>query len=347
MATTGTTLYYPFIHPRDANHLKAAMVYWDRVRRIVPASMMFCTGVDGDDDDAKILTDGGLLVSTEPEPYEAAAADMFFRHVEPNADLFQIDKETARELAARNRGMHIEKFGHKVFGRLHDLGIAHKFGDWVTMHDEIGAFYMFCLASEMSEKMTSPLLTDSRDEAEMGQSMLFSPQPGEDVSDMLLKVGIRLPKPEQLQHVPMERMAQFSKDRAAERQEFRSAVEALVDATKAFNDPNAINDYLATQRIRIEAAVKNLLKTLDELGVGAISGVAKITVPAGLGAAIAALPFSPEAAAILAGLGLVISGISCYAETRGKLRQARTSSQYHYLLSIEKDLGIPAHEFRN
>jgi hypothetical protein len=35
--TIGTTLYYPFIHPRDANHLKAAMVYWDRVRRIVPS----------------------------------------------------------------------------------------------------------------------------------------------------------------------------------------------------------------------------------------------------------------------------------------------------------------------
>jgi hypothetical protein len=195
--------------------------------------------------------------------------------------------------------------------------------------------------------MTSPLFTDSHEEAEIGQSVLFSPQAGEDVSDMLLKVGIRLPKPEQLQHVSMKRMAQFSNERAAERQEFRSAVEALVDATKALSDPNAINDYLASQRVRIEQAVKNLLKTLDELGVGAISGAAKITVPTGLGAAIAALHFLPEAAAILATLGLAISGISCYAETRGKLRQARTSSQYHYLLSIEKDLRIPAHEFQN
>ena len=31
----GTALYYPYIHPREIDHLKAALIYWDRVRRIV------------------------------------------------------------------------------------------------------------------------------------------------------------------------------------------------------------------------------------------------------------------------------------------------------------------------
>jgi hypothetical protein len=91
--------------------------------------------------------------------------------------------------------------------------------------------------------------------------------------------------------------------------------------------------------------VKNLRLTLDELGVGAISGAAKITVPAGAAAALAMLPISPEASAILAALGLIVGGISCYAETRGKLRQARATTPYHYLLAISDDLGIRAENF--
>ncbi len=281
--STGTTLYYPFIHPRSSNHLKAAMLYWDRVRRIVPASMWYTTGVDGDDDDAKILADKGVLVSTRPEPYEDAAASKFFASVEPQADLFRIDVETAKGLAARNRGLHVEKFGHKVLGRLHSLGLAHRFGDWVAMHDEVGAFYMFCLASEMADKMASPLLTDSQEEAELGQAFLFAPQLGDPVSDMLLKLGIRLPSAEQLEGVPMDRMAAFAEQRGAERQRFRLAVEGIVEAAQGFTDQNAMNDYLSSQRVIIKTAVDDLLKTIDELGVGSISNVAKITVPGWLG----------------------------------------------------------------
>jgi hypothetical protein len=284
-----------------------------------------------------------VLVATHPEPYEDAAATKFFESVEPRANLFQIDVETARGLAARNRGLHVEKFGHKVLDKLRNLGLAHILGDQVAMHAEIGAFYMFCLASEMADQIQSPLLTDSKEEAELGQAFLFAPRPGDHVSDMLLRLGIGLPSPEQLAEVPMDRMAAFAEQRGAERQRFRLAVEEIVEAAQGFTDPNAMSDYLSSQRVMIKTAVDDLLKTIDELRVGSISNVAKITVPTGMAAGIAALHFSAEAAAILSGLGLVISGISCYAETRGKLRQAKTSSQYHYLLSISDDLGIPPH----
>ena len=36
---TGSALYYPYIHVRCLDHVKAALVYWDRVRRIVPDMM--------------------------------------------------------------------------------------------------------------------------------------------------------------------------------------------------------------------------------------------------------------------------------------------------------------------
>ena len=343
--STGTTLYYPFIHPRDSNYLKTSLIYWDRVRRIVPQSLTHGDHVLNDDQDGQLLTERDLLVFTRPEPYEEAAAQRFFEHVEPHLDRFQIDLETAKDLASRNKGFHVEKFGYLVLGRLQSAGLAHKFGDWVAMHDEVGAFYMFCLASEMAERMSSPLYTDSPGDADVGQALLFAPRPGDQMSDILVRLGIRMPSPEQMNHIPMVNIADFAKRRKAEKLEFRTAVEGIVTTAKEYSDPNAMNDYLATERVSIEKAVTSLYRTLDELGVGGISGVAKITVPTAMAAGLAAFPVSPAAAAILSGFGFAISGIACYAETRGKLRQARASSPYHYLIGMKNDLGIEAFKF--
>src|SRR5215469_17691674 len=66
---TGSALYYPYIHVHSLDHLKAALVYWDRVRRIVPDMMRYSQdrqyAVD-DSDDARLLADHGLLVCTDP-----------------------------------------------------------------------------------------------------------------------------------------------------------------------------------------------------------------------------------------------------------------------------------------
>jgi hypothetical protein len=77
-----------------------------------------------------------------------------------------------------------------------------------------------------------------------------------------------------------------------------------------------------------------------ELLTGGVAGVAKITVPTSFASAAAVAHVSPLGAAILAAAGLGVMAIACYAETRGKLRQAKLASSYHYLISIENDLGL-------
>jgi hypothetical protein len=129
-----------------------------------------------DDRNGQLLAERQLLITTRPEPYEEAAAKRFFEHVEPHVDRFQINFEPARDLASRNNGIHIEKLGDSVRERLTTLGLAHTFGDWVSMQHEVGAFYMFCLASEMAEKISAPLYTDSPADAQVGQALLFSPR---------------------------------------------------------------------------------------------------------------------------------------------------------------------------
>jgi hypothetical protein len=340
---TGSALYYPYIHVRSLDHVKAALIYWDRVRRIVPDMMR--RGPDrkyafDDSSDARLLADRGLLIGTDPVPYENQAADKFFEHISPQAANFRIDPEAGRELARNKRGIHIEKIGMEFLWRLQQLGLAHKFGDWVSMHDEVGAFYMFCLASEMGQKINAALLGDSSEDAALGQSLLFEPSSSAEVSEHLLNVGISLPTPEALHDVSIAKIADFAERRAGERLRFRQEVDGIIEAARSASDPNQISDHMSTRRTEIAEAVDALRKTRDELFTGGAVGIAKITVPTSVVSAAAIACVSPAGAAILAAAGIAVMAIGCFAETRGKLRQAKLSSPYHYLISVENDLGL-------
>lgn len=340
---TGSALYYPYIHVRSLDHIKAALIYWDRVRRIVPNLVRDGQGgkyAFDDSYDAQLLADRGLLVCTDPIPYENQAAEKFFEHISPQAANFRIDVETGRDLARNKRGIHIEKIGYEFLGRLQQLGLAHKFGDWVAMNDEVGALYMFCLASEMGEKMNAALLADSSEDAALGQSFLFEPSSPAEVSEHLLNLGISLPTPEALHDVPIDKIADFTERRAGERLRFREEVEGIIETARSASDPNQLADHLSTRKKQIAEAVDALRKTQDELLTGGAVGVAKITVPTSFVSAGAIAHVSLVGAAVLAGAGIAIMAVACFAETRGKLRQAKLSSPYHYLISIENDLGL-------
>jgi len=336
MIDTGTSLYYPFIHPRSLGHLKAALLYWDRVRRIVPREV----SLGGEHSEVEVLAENGLLLATDPEDYGDRACDTFMKHITPHAERFRIDVDTARKCLRRNQhNIHVEKVGKRVLDQLKGLGLAQQFGEWVTMHDEVGACYMFCLASEMGHGMSAPLFTDSPEEVLLGQSLLFEPSHGTPVSQTLIRAELVLPAPGAMKDVPAAKLVRFATMHSGERRRFRGMMEGIIETARTLADERAMDDYLRTKGAEIDDAVKSLRSKLAELHIGATGSVAKITVPAGVAAALAVLPISPVAAAILAGAGIAISSASVFAETKGKLRDARESSPYHYLISVEHEFG--------
>jgi hypothetical protein len=68
--------------------------------------------------------------------------------------------------------------------------------------------------------------------------------------------------------------------------------------------------------------------------------VAKITVPTIFVSAAAIAHVSPIGAAVLASAGIAVMAAAWFAETRGKVRQAKLSSPNHCLISVENDLGL-------
>jgi hypothetical protein len=170
------------------------------------------------------------------------------------------------------------------------MGVAERVGDWVAMRDEVASFYMFCLASEMSRGMNSPLFSDTPEDVALGESLLFEPDPADTragpstatASSDLLALGIRFPSPEQMGDVRAKDLAKFSEKRAPERQRFRKAIEGIMGAVRSAGDPNRVEDYLAGERKNIKEAVDDLNKSLTEVYLGSLATASKITAPAGI-----------------------------------------------------------------
>jgi hypothetical protein len=72
----GVPLYYPHIHVRDIDWLKCTLLYWDRVRRIVPDDF---PPDDKDEKRSDVLRaiKAGVLVRTNTSPYVDKASELF------------------------------------------------------------------------------------------------------------------------------------------------------------------------------------------------------------------------------------------------------------------------------
>ena len=69
--SSGIALYYPYIEVYES-WLKTSLLYWDKVRRIVPDGYQ-----PSDSGDSLAAADEGLLVATSPMPYLAEVAQRF------------------------------------------------------------------------------------------------------------------------------------------------------------------------------------------------------------------------------------------------------------------------------
>lgn len=185
-------LYFPYIHIRDDNWLKAAALYWPSVRRIVPQGYP-----KHDSRTAETFADEGVLRDVDPswrmdkfafdlasavhrnidevanqyglsqargadnhaegrhvwEPWqETTLAWIHFQKIPPHV----VDLLVARQVAVRGRTPNHE--GHLV---LH--GEPTRPEDWIGMHPALASAYMTALAGEISDQSSFEPLTDQTD----------------------------------------------------------------------------------------------------------------------------------------------------------------------------------------
>lgn len=75
---SGHAFYYPYIQIQDLNWLKAALLYWDGVRRVMPPDALV-----NDPPEIREAIAAGSLIDTSPAPYRQAASETFLKKFKP------------------------------------------------------------------------------------------------------------------------------------------------------------------------------------------------------------------------------------------------------------------------
>ncbi len=160
-------LYYPRIQVPNEGWLKTAILYWEDVQTIVPASMP-----EPYSGTSRVLFDAGVLSPLHVHPHmdcvERLAVKVFdyFGSTEADGVLVEgglrqsdlIHPEKIPELRELVH-MHPEKFPDALLHQLERLFHGRE-GDWIRVDRPFARFYMTLLATELAESHGIALLTD-------------------------------------------------------------------------------------------------------------------------------------------------------------------------------------------
>jgi hypothetical protein len=166
-------LYYPYIHIRDVNWLKATLLWFQQVRRIVPDQFML-----KDSDQVKELAEtlgpaGPLLVAAHlsEEPVQHAKANLF-KKIEENLDAVVKRYSRSSTPAALADAFQVHRYklldssdGNQIIDLLIESKLAWASrtsadaGLWLSMHPTLGAAVMSTLALAIAKNEGLDIVT--------------------------------------------------------------------------------------------------------------------------------------------------------------------------------------------
>lgn len=346
----GKALYFPYIHFRDEEWLKHALLYWDCIKRIVPRSYQA-----HDSNDVRMLADAGAIQSVDPlsgkTPYAVGAANEFIpvmnSLMEKRGNLHRGAQVTNR--VKRNAPevlVHVQKMDERVIRLLVTSELADRCGDWFAMDGALAGYYMLCLAAHIGEKQRTPLLSDSYEMETGGTFFQYSrslvdlnEQRDVDTGFHLAKMVMPIPHPRQLNTVSIRKLLKFRDKYESERMQFRRSIEEIAKSAASLDDPDAVKDFFEEKKKTIENEITGQEKRLDDLGVDTAFSLTCISVPTVFVAATK-LFTNPVSVAIMAGAGLAYSVVNLYSKRRVKKRKAIRNCDWHYLLTLRRKFSV-------
>lgn len=164
-------LYYPWIDITNEDWLKSAVLYWDKIRTVVPESIKtpYSTRTALELHDVGILTP--LRVQSDMEEIQSLTDDVVKYLDKPEtAEFFLADELRPQMLihtdklsmsVQRLASIHPEKLSSEVRYALENSKVlSGQSGGWYEVDARFADFYMTLLATRLSERVGAGLLTD-------------------------------------------------------------------------------------------------------------------------------------------------------------------------------------------
>jgi hypothetical protein len=324
-----SVLYFPSIRFQSERWLKASLLVWDKVYRIVP------TDYRPDDGDEVLVAEGeGMVRSLAPEQADLTAAAARFERFWENLRTMPagFSPHGPRET------VHVDKIDSRLYPILEEAAGAVS-GSSVTLPRELARAYMLILAEEMARRRNLILATDNPDAWVMEAYVHHEG----DFSDFVFDTGAQYQYchisfsqllPLDVADLPMKRISEIARTSGELRKEFRDVAAGFVErltqceseahAVQLASDfRNRLTDSMETVRRHLLPFNRSGLTSLLTLGAPIAAFALPALVPGIEGATRIVLPG-------LIAVGLV-AALSDYYRPR-----PHTDAVGAYLLDVDR-----------
>ena len=357
----GHALYYPHINLTNKNWVKHALLFWDKISRIVPSSVE-----PADNDDiTSIKYHTGFIQDYHPEKYDTS--DTFNQFGEQlkhilESDHFFHDRYFDRERHGRHymrdfherqsfysemvkstgTYIHVMKIDHRLKDYLFDIGIAipgeNEWENWIKIDNEIGLLYMTYLAKTISKKKSFPIVTDV--EQSFSAAIQFESKINSDYNSQFeYRLGnllIETVVPKKINDVPLEKIIDIRENYSNERSAFFNEVSNLTNSIPDIDNVSALADALNLHSKLILTETKQLEKLYNTHKVETVNKFLSISIPT---TAASLSEFVPDFAKPLVVAGGIIFGLISSANSVKKEKLELKANPKSYLLNLKSELS--------
>jgi len=290
----GVALYYPYLTISDRSWLLGSLCLWETVRRIVPAGLQV--------DDPEWLTPlkrQGLLKQADTRHSLADARARVLAAITPTgATISAVGSEAKKLLRSRFEALapgskdiveiHMSKGDEETWELLLEAGLAEK-GEhgFVRVATPVGELYMTCLATEMAEQSSTPLITDqsryidwSRAVASEGTKVGSA---GEPLLTQVAALDLEWPDTGAFAEIRSAKFCEFHAATESPRSTFRSFLFKMQAERAAARTAEQDEDVVKRFQRDLNATNEEVLAKIAELGVkgrgGVLSLIASVVRP--------------------------------------------------------------------
>lgn len=335
-------LYYPTIEFRDVNSLKRALLVWDRVFRIVPASY-----VPNDDPEVAVARSEGLVVDLALEPTEKSLAaqhflDLYHRLDNPSNRLVWPAGLSTEAFTRINP----DKIDAKLLPLFEQLSQRLTADGFLEVSSELAGGYMFYLANAVASKRSLDLLSDSPDYWTVGTFFASAANFTEAVYSetaeaYLATLAVEDLLPRDLDGVSIDKLLRFREEHDQERVVFQEHLDRLRQQVSRCNSKQHAQ-YIVLDFVKhVERARDQYRDSMGFFRKTDVNTLLTVGLPVGMGfLSLPTLPGGDPYSAIRLGAGLLFGAISSLA-SRALIPKERSVSSY--LVSAEAMAAGPGY----
>jgi hypothetical protein len=327
-------LYYPTIEICDESWLKSALLFWDRVHRIVPQGYR-----PTDSPEIRRAVDAGLLVDIHPEPDDRSGAITGFESFLAQLDNVPVAYDD-EELESTTR-VHRDKIDSRLYPVLDAAARTIVDDEWIELSPIVARGYMNTLAQIIADRRNLVLGTDNPYAFVVGSHMStggnfsdFVFESCEHDGAMFMGLCWRDMVPANIRAARMKDVVDFSQRHTDERLEFRRESEKFCEELSKCQSAEHIQGLLAERKRAVLNAQRNLRDAMT-FGVRDLAGSAMIVgLPLFVGALsyLYSLHSSTTNQDILVSMGLAAVGAIADAS---RLRSGTPANRFGYLIEAE------------